>query len=91
MRLDTLCLRKAITAYGININDISLGEYLLRWWLCVFMRYFSLFSESCKLAQTSRLSGEKRLSKLNHEAAAIQKEFGRYKVQDIDLDDGAIT
>lgn len=38
-------------------------------------------SESCKLAQASRLSGEKRLSRLNFRAASIQQEFCRYKVQ----------
>ena len=37
-------------------------------------------SESCKLAQISRLSGEKRLSKLNRQAAAVQKDFGRFRV-----------
>ena len=38
-------------------------------------------SESCKLAQTSRLAGDKRLSKLNLQAAAIHKEFRGYKVR----------
>lgn len=37
-------------------------------------------SESCKLAQSSELRGEKRLSKLNRQAMEIQKELDRFKV-----------
>lgn len=37
-------------------------------------------SESCKLAQASNSSGEKRILRLNHQAEEIQKEFGKFKL-----------
>ncbi|KAF9643931.1 hypothetical protein BDM02DRAFT_3122713 [Thelephora ganbajun] len=38
-------------------------------------------SESCKLAQISKLEGNNRLSELNRQAAAIQEELARFKVR----------
>jgi len=58
----------------LNLNSI------LRPLLCAPIDIY-LFSESCKLAQTLKLRGERRLSKPNRQAVAIQQELDRFKVQ----------
>ena len=54
-----------------TLSIVDLSEHLAK---------ISPFSESCRLAEVSQLTGEKRLTELNRQALKIQKELDKFRV-----------